>query len=124
MRKDVFLHSLCALTRYVYKALGKTPKLPYVRILKTLPDVIVWLVDGKYIRDNLYVDFTEGGNGEKYVFIPDDEIWIDNTLDEAEWNDTISHELLERFMMSRGDNYDQGHDVANVLETTQREYVD
>jgi hypothetical protein len=121
MRKDILLHTLCTLTRFVYKSLNATPEPPRVRILKRLPDVNVWLVDGKYVRDNIDLDFTEGGNGCRFEFIPDSEIWIDDTLDQAEWNDTISHELLERYMMSKGDTYDTGHDKANILEGAERE---
>lgn len=120
IKKDLLLHSLCAITRFVYKSLGATPQLPYVRILHDLPEVTIWLVDGKYVRDHIDLDFTEGGNGGRFEFIPDDEVWIDDTLDEAEWKDTISHELLERFMMSQGDSYDTGHEKANILEGAER----
>jgi hypothetical protein len=120
MRKGLLLHTLCTLTRFVCKSLNATSELPHIRILKRLPDVAVWLVDGKYVRDNIDIDFTEGGNSCRFEFIPDDEIWIDDTLDEYEWNDTISHELLERYMMSKGDTYDLAHNKANILEGTER----
>lgn len=42
------------------KKLGTFNDLDFLKRIK----ITVWLVDGRKIRDNIYIDFVEGGNGE------------------------------------------------------------
>ena len=104
---------------------------PYIRIYGASDNLTIYIVDGRYIRDNIYIDFTEGGNDEVYggadpdkpSFIPKGEIWIDNkNMDEAGF--ILLHELTERNHMQAGEDYDTAHDAANVQEQAARDKPD
>ena len=89
------------------------------------PNVSVYLVDGQYVRDNLYLDFTEGGNDQVYSdFIPAGEVWLDNDVNTRELLAVLVHELHERWMMARGMDYDAAHEAANAIEASVREEPD
>ncbi len=90
-----------------------------------LNGVAVWLVDGIAIRSGLKagdIDFTMGGHGYRYLYIPEEEIWIDNAnAHRGDLEPVIWHEYLERNLMRSGMNYDGAHTVASDLEVTLRE---
>lgn len=85
---------------------------------KTLDDgTKVYMVDGKYVRGNIFIDFTQGGHGYVYPnFIAKDEIWLDNSnKDEAEA--VLLHELTERDLMKdKGMSYSEAHDISSAKE--------
>jgi hypothetical protein len=88
----------------------------------TLCGLEVWFVNGHYIRDNIYIDFTEGGNHERYDWIPDGEIWIDEEVKPEEVTVTIFHEFTEqKVMCEKGWDYDHAHDFASGLEIAMRQ---
>jgi HK97 family phage prohead protease len=89
----------------------------------------VWLVDGQYIRDNIYVDFTLGGNDiiygsdprSKHDFIPPNCIYIDNGVIDAERPFIVLHEIFERNrMLNDGMEYEPAHEGANTVERAAR----
>ena len=81
----------------------------------------VWIVDGAAVRREIYPEFLYGGNGQRYLFIPTHEIWIDNTVAAEEYSYTVAHELCERALMARkGRTYDDAHDSALVVERRMR----
>ena len=59
----------------------------------------VWIVNGKLVRDFMYIDFAEGGHDLIYPFIPKNEIWIDDDIGPREVKLIILHEVHERNMM-------------------------
>ena len=78
----------------------------YVEQYITLPDpdgpggeVTVWLVDGAVVRDLYKTDYTEGGHGYVYPWVPKPEIWVEATLERAELPFIVAHEYLERLLM-------------------------
>lgn len=78
----------------------------------------VYEVDGLYVRNNIDIDFTEGGSSARYQYIPNDEIWLDNTLDPTDATATLVHEVTEaRAMMNDGSSYEKAHDIANEAES-------
>lgn len=88
----------------------------------------VFLVDGKYIRDNIYSDFGQGGNDMAYPeFVPIGEIWIEKALI-AEKDEILSHELRERNLMvgqgmpdqKKALTYDEAHEIAKTMEDSER----
>ena len=93
---------------------------PYIRLYGKSGDVSAWVVDGQYIRNNIFIDYTTGGNPQRYDFIPSGEIWLDNA-NEAEAGFTLLHELVESRLMARGMSYDKAHDAANVKESEARD---
>ncbi len=86
----------------------------------------VYLVNGQDIRDNIYIDFTEGGNGYRYDFIPIKEIWIGGVhIIEAPY--IFIHEITEiTYAIERGldlmedTDYSKAHDHANEIELAVR----
>lgn len=81
----------------------------------------IWIVDGATIRRELYPEFLYGGNGERYLFIPPNEIWIDHAITAEELQYTLAHELYERNLMAgRGITYAAAHDSALIVERRMR----
>jgi hypothetical protein len=89
----------------------------HVRLWKQLESpVSVWIVDGRLVRSVFDVDFTEGGHDYVYEFVPENEVWIDNDLDEAERPFVLLHELHERNLMAKGWDYDRAHEDSSKIE--------
>ncbi|OGC44337.1 hypothetical protein A2V54_03070 [candidate division WWE3 bacterium RBG_19FT_COMBO_53_11] len=90
-----------------------------------LHGVAVWLVDGVAIRGGLKagdIDFTMGGHGYRYLYVPEEEIWIDNSnAHRGDLEPVIWHEYIERNLMKNGMDYGNAHTVASNLEITLRE---
>ena len=78
--------------------------------------VTVWVVNGRLVRSVFDVDFTEGGHDHVYEFVPQNEVWIDNDLEEAERPYVLLHELHERNLMAKGLDYDHAHEDSSKLE--------
>lgn len=90
---------------------------PYV----TLPDpqgpVEVWLVDGNLVRSYYKTDYTEGGHGYVYPWVPKPEIWIEDGVDHREIPFIVSHEYIERRLMrDEGLDYDPAHEICSKFE--------
>lgn len=67
-----------------------------------------------------HFDFTMGGHGYRYLYIPDDEIWLDsNTSEETLWP-LIWHEYGEAIFMREGKTYDKAHYTVSGLEIQHR----
>lgn len=85
----------------------------------------VWYVDGYALRNGLKdgdVDFTMGGHGYRYLYIPRNEIWIDIVYKSSGDNlPTLWHELFyERRFMRLGMSYSKAHDLASEMEIAYR----
>jgi hypothetical protein len=77
----------------------------------------IWIVDGLVIRRDLFGEFLYGGNHQRYLWIPKDEIWIDNAISAEEFKYTLIHEINERDLMAnRGMNYSEAHDSSSAVE--------
>lgn len=72
----------------------------------------VYIVRGKLVRDNFFIDFTEGGHDKVYSFIPAGEIWIDDDISQKERKFILLHEVFERNLMSRGLHLDKHHKLV------------
>ena len=94
---------------------------PYIRRIGTSDRCSIWLVDGFWVRNNVYIDFVEGGHGYVYPkFIPKNEIWIDQDVRVTERKYVILHEVCERRLMKQGASYSVSHKRANEVETRAR----
>jgi hypothetical protein len=93
-------------------------RLPRLRLLGRVTDLSIYLVDGQRVRDEIDVDFVNGGNGAVYPrYVPRDEIWIDDAQHPLDRTATALHELIERdLMLNHGMSYDNAHDAANARE--------
>lgn len=91
--------------------------------LQVMGYIVVWKVNGKLIRDFIFIDFTEGGNTEAYPWMPPNEIWLDDTMwmpeDESQY--VLLHEIIEfNLMRNKGMSYDDAHDEACIGEIKAR----
>ena len=68
------------------------------------------------MRSGFDDDFTEGGHDYVYEFVPQNEVWIDNDLEELERPYVLLHELHERNLMAKGWTYSKAHEDSSKLE--------
>lgn len=95
------------------------PKKVYEKLYGIIKDekISIWLVNGKIIRDLFKTDFIEGGNGYVYSWIPNDEIWIEDTIDTSEIPEVIIHEFVERTLMKyQNMSYTKAHPIASKVD--------
>jgi hypothetical protein len=100
----------------------KKLKPPRLRLLGHVTGLPIYLVDGETIRDDVDVDFVNGGNEAVYPsYIPSSEIWIDDAQHMIDRTATALHELIARDLMLRhGMGYESAHDAANGHERALR----
>ena len=85
----------------------------------------VWIVNGYQVRQHIYKEFLYGGNGQRYIYNPPGEIWIDNAISCEEYELTLVHELNERHLMAKfGWTYDRSHDSSLAVELVMRHRSD
>lgn len=78
--------------------------------------VQVWIVNARLVRSVFDDDFASGGHFHVYEYIPENEVWIDDTLKPAERPYALLHELHERNLMEKGWDYDRAHADSSKLE--------
>jgi hypothetical protein len=87
------------------------------KLEKKLPSGLkIWIVNGQLVRDIFFLDFTEGGHGYVYDFVPKDEIWIDDDLRKDERKFVLLHEVHERNLMKKGLSYFPAHRSSSRIE--------
>jgi len=84
----------------------------------------VWLVNGRLVRSVFDVDFTAGGHDHVYEFVPENEVWIDDDIEEEERPYVLLHELHERNRMAKGWPYSKAHAESSELEYGCRHHPD
>src|SRR5207249_2657119 len=99
----------------------QVPDAIYLEEYTSLPDeqgpVQVWLVDGNLVRSYYKTDYTEGGHGYVYPWVPKSQIWIEDGVDRREVPFIVSHEYLERRLMrDEGLGYDKAHEICSKAE--------
>lgn len=100
-------------------------KIKSVKIRKG--NVHIYAINGTFVRNKHYQDFTQGGHywvSTDYHFIPKNEIWIDDNLNEIDRDATILHEMTEyELMRYKKMSYEKAHDKANQMEKKFRKVV-
>jgi hypothetical protein len=87
------------------------------RLWKTLESGLgVWIVSGRLVRSVFDIDFTAGGHDYVYEFVPQNEVWIDDDIQEQERGYVLLHELHERNRMAQGLPYSKAHAESSRLE--------
>ena len=86
--------------------------------------VSVWIVNGRLVRSVFDIDFTEGGHDYVYEFVPENEVWIDDAIEEKERAYVLLHELHERNRMASGWSYNKAHAESSRLEYRCRHHPD
>ncbi len=101
------------------------PEKVHLRLLKKLETPLsVWIVNGRLVRSVFDQDFTEGGHEHVYEYVPENELWIDDQITDAERPYVILHELHERNLMEKGWDYDRAHEDSSRLEKHMRKNPD
>ncbi len=102
----------------IKKNKGNVLKTVYKKLIKeySFGKIKVWFVNGELVRDLFFLDFTEGGHDKVYSFIPENEVWIDDDLDLEELKFVLLHEIHERNLMSKGEDYDSSHKSSSKIE--------
>ncbi len=99
----------------------RVPQAVYVEDYLTLPDskfaIEVWRIDGGVVRSLYKTDYTEGGHGYVYPWVPKGQIWVEAALHRAELPFILAHEYLElRLMRDDGMDYDPAHETCVKVE--------
>jgi hypothetical protein len=95
------------------------------RLWKKLENgVSVWIVNGRLVRSVFDIDFTEGGHDYVYEFVPENEVWIDDAIEEKERGYVLLHELHERNRMTSGWSYNKAHAESSRVEYRSRHHPD
>lgn len=91
---------------------------PHLERVGRIAGQTVWIVSGEYVRNHIFLDFTQGGNDQVYArFTPRGEVWIDDATGPLDRTATLLHEIVERDQMRRkGLSYENAHDIALVHE--------
>jgi hypothetical protein len=87
----------------------------------TVPDpqgpVTVWHIRGELARNYYKTDYTQGGHGYVYPWVPRQEIWVEDGVDRREIHFIVCHEYLERRLMrDAGLRYDRAHEICSQVE--------
>jgi hypothetical protein len=89
----------------------------YARIADPLAKIAVWFVQGNLVRSLYRTEYTEGGHGYVYRWVPKDQIWVEHDLDLPEIPFLVAHEYVElRLMRDHGLEYDPAHTIAAEVE--------
>jgi len=79
-------------------------------------------MDGEWVRDNIDVDFVEGGNPSRYSYVPLDELWVEMSLSPVGQTATLLHEAVECHLMENYQlSYSNAHDIAAFFESRYRQ---
>ena len=101
------------------------PEVVHERLWKALENGIhVWIVNGRMVRSVFDIDYTEGGHDYVYEFVPENEVWIDDAIVEAERGYVLLHELHERNLMAKGWPYSKAHVDSSRIEYRCRNHPD
>ena len=92
----------------------------YLKKLDERGDIVVWSVDGAYIRTNIDEEFTNYGQHYRFLYIPANEFWIDHEAEPDELQFFIDHLLVEHRLMANGMTYEEAIDKADREERKQR----
>jgi len=94
----------------------------YLEKMGDVNGVEVWLVDGDVVRDCFKTDFVEGGHGYVYPWVPNNEIWLEDSIDPPERMTVLLHEYVELVKMrDDGWDYPEAHDLAGQKEFEYRQ---
>lgn len=81
----------------------------------------VYVVSGEVVRDKYKTDFSQGGHGYVYDWIPKDEIWLEEE-ESDEFPAILGHEYFEMMMMRElGMSYEDAHEEASKIEKMLRD---
>jgi hypothetical protein len=103
------------------KSWYKIAKEDWKKLLREKDGLSIYIIDGNYVRNNFEVDFALAGHHYRWDFIPDNEIWVENTNSKFDIECAITHEITERKdMKDNGTDYEDAHLRALKIEEEKR----
>ena len=100
----------------------KIKKEHYVSLQDPKFKINVFFVSGNIIRSKYKTDFSQGGHGFVYDWIPKNEIWIESE-EREEVSPILAHEYVEMAMMRDLEMpYYDAHEIASKVEKYLREH--
>ena len=93
---------------------------PYIKKAGIFSSFVVWIVDGKYVRENLGRDFTNFGQFFDFNFIPKNELWLDKEYTPNEQRFFIDNMLTEHKMIMVGKSLFEAVRLADKKEKKER----
>jgi hypothetical protein len=95
-------------------------KKPYIKKVGIFSGFNVWIVNGKYVRENLDKEFTNFGQFHDFKFIPKNELWLDREHNANEQKFFIHNMLAEHRMIKEGTDPSKARKLAGRLEKRER----
>lgn len=95
-------------------------KKPYIKKFSTISDFTVWLVDGKYIRENINEEFTNFGQHYEFKFIPEYELWIDKERISGEEKFYIDSMIAMKRFLEQGKSIHEAIRKSDEIERRER----
>lgn len=90
---------------------------PYIRKYGEIKGYLVYIVDGKYIRNEINEEFTNFGIYPRFKFIPKKEFWIDKEYGKVEdIKFYLKNLLIEEELMKKGMDYDSAFERGDKAE--------
>ena len=86
----------------------------------------VYAVQGEYVRNHFFADFTEGTNHEAYPeYCPKGEIWVEQEQRPNDLLESLVHEVVESTLMKYKieKDYDSAHDATNTISEAIRKLL-
>jgi hypothetical protein len=83
-------------------------------------DLLIWIVDGTYVRSHIDEEFSNFGQHYRYAYIPINELWIDREAEHDERQFFIDHLLVEHRLMADGMPYEKALPKADQAERKER----
>ena len=106
---------------YRKKHKSKIEKKKYCEINDDKSVYSVYFVSGKAVRDSYKTDFSQGGHGYVYNWIPKNEIWLEKE-EHDESSLILIHEYAELVLMrDKKIKYEKAHPIASKIEMKFRE---
>ena len=91
-------------------------------LINKVGNVKVYLVNGEEVRGAKEIDFTNFAQHYRFPdLIPEDEWWIDNNTEQAEWPFYIAHLQKEYDLMVKGAPYQKAIVAADAKEKAERQ---
>jgi len=95
-------------------------KKPYIKKFTEIVGFLVWIVDGRYIRENINEEFTNYGGHYHFKFIPKKEFWIDRECVPGEEKYFVDSMLIMDSLVSSGISRINATKKANANEIKER----
>ena len=95
-------------------------KKPYIKKYGVVAGFTVWIVDGRYIRNNIDEEFPNYGQNYQFPFIPKNEFWIDREGVHGEEKYYIDSMLVVNKLMAEGLSHEKAVEKADEIERRER----